>query len=62
MVEEVVEDERWGEVSEEEEGGGKDKGGSDCGSDDSSPPTVVEAVCVGPEEDAPADAVPLLYS
>lgn len=64
VVEEVVEDEEWGEVSEEETGGGKDKGWSDCGSDDSSPPADVEAADadVGAEATPPASGAPLLYS
>lgn len=64
VVVEVVEDEEWGEVSEEETVGGKDKGWSDCGSDDSSPPADVEAadVDVGAEAAPPAGAAPLLYS
>lgn len=62
VVEEVVEDEDCGEVSEMEAGGGKDEWWIDCGSDDSSPPADVEAADVGPEVAPPASAVPLLYS
>lgn len=68
VVEEVVEDEECGEVSEEEAGGGKDKGWSECGSDDSSPPADVKAAdaVAGAAVEAaaapPASTAPLLYS
>lgn len=57
VVEEVLEVEECGEVSEEEEaGGGKDEGGSEWGSEDSSPPAEVEATEaeLGAAEEAPA--------
>lgn len=62
VVEDEVEDEEWGEVSEEEAGGGKDERGRDCGSEDSSPPADVEAADVGPDAFPPPAAAPLLYS
>lgn len=60
-----MEDDEWGEVSEDEAGGGKHTGWTDCGSDDSSPPADVEAADaeVGADGAPPVTvAVPLLYS
>lgn len=62
VVQDVVEDEEWGEVSDEEAGGWKDEWWSDCGSDNSSPPADMEAADIGPEAAIPVDAVPVLYS
>lgn len=57
VVEEVVDEEECGEVSEKEAGGGKE-----CVSDGLSPPADVEAADVEPEAAPPPIDVPLLYS
>lgn len=63
VVEEVVEEDEWGDVSEEQAGGRQGTGWMDCGSDDSSPPAVEAAETdVGADRAPPVAAVPLLYS
>ena len=54
VVEEVLEVEECGDVSEEEGDMGKVEGGSEWGSEDSSPPAEVEATEVAAAADAPA--------
>lgn len=63
MVEEVLEVEECGEVSEEQGVGAHSPEGLDCASDDSSPPAVEPAdTDVGAAKVPPVTATPLLYS